>query len=74
MPTNKAGFLILRNYVKFYLKGIFFKNPQQSLNQSFPPVPHITAKIEGDFVQKPSVQVIAKIAKAPGVSIEELIK
>ena len=31
-------------------------------------------KIEGDFVQKPSVQVIAKIAKALGVSIEELIK
>jgi transcriptional regulator with XRE-family HTH domain len=38
-------------------------------------VKHTTlTKIEGDFVQKPSVQVIAKIAKALGVSIEELIK
>ncbi|MBI2620928.1 helix-turn-helix transcriptional regulator [candidate division WWE3 bacterium] len=31
-------------------------------------------KIEGDFVQKPSVQMVAKIAKALGVSIEDLIK
>ena len=38
-------------------------------------VKHTTrTKIEGDFVQKPSVQVIAKIAKALGVSIEDLIK
>jgi len=38
-------------------------------------VKHTTlTKIEGDFVQKPSVQVIAKIAEALGVSIEELIK
>lgn len=32
------------------------------------------AKIEGGFVQKPSVQVIAKIAKALGVSVEDLLK
>lgn len=32
------------------------------------------AKIEGDFVKKPGVQMVAKIAKALGVSIEELIK
>jgi len=32
------------------------------------------AKIEGDFVTKPGVQMVAKIAKALGVSIEELIK
>lgn len=32
------------------------------------------AKIEGDFVRKPGVQMVAKIAKALGVSIEELIK
>ncbi len=32
------------------------------------------AKIEGDFVTKPGVQMIAKIAKTLGVSIEELIK
>jgi transcriptional regulator with XRE-family HTH domain len=31
-------------------------------------------KIEGDFVQKPSVQVIAKIAKALDVSVEDLLK
>lgn len=31
------------------------------------------AKIEGDFVTKPGVQMIAKIAKALGVSIEELL-
>ncbi len=31
-------------------------------------------KIEGDFVQKPSVQVIAKIAKALDVSMEDLVK
>jgi transcriptional regulator with XRE-family HTH domain len=31
-------------------------------------------KIEADFVQKPSVQVIAKIAKALGILIEDLIK
>ena len=31
------------------------------------------AKIEGDFVKKPGVQMIAKIAKALGVSIEDLI-
>lgn len=32
------------------------------------------AKIEGDFVKKPGVQMIAKIAKALGVSMEELLK
>jgi len=32
------------------------------------------AKIEGDFVTKPGVQMVAKIAKVLGVSIEELIK
>lgn len=38
-------------------------------------VKHTTlTKIEGNFVKKPSVQMIAKIAKALGVSIEELIK
>ena len=38
-------------------------------------VKHTTlTKIEGDFVKKPSVQVIAKIAKALDVSIEDLIK
>ena len=38
-------------------------------------VKHTTlTKIEGDFVQKPSVQVIAKIAKALGVSIKDLLK
>jgi len=38
-------------------------------------VKHTTpTKIEGDFVKKPSVQVIAKIAKALGVPIEEPIK
>jgi transcriptional regulator with XRE-family HTH domain len=38
-------------------------------------VKHTTlTKIEGDFVQKPSVQVIAKIAKALGVAMEDLLK
>ena len=38
-------------------------------------VKHTTlTKIEGDFVRKPSVQMIAKIAKALGVSVEELLK
>ena len=38
-------------------------------------VKHTTlTKIEGDFVQKPSVQMIAKIAKALGVSVEDLLK
>jgi transcriptional regulator with XRE-family HTH domain len=32
------------------------------------------AKIEGDFVKKPGVQMIAKIAEALNVSIEELLK
>ena len=32
------------------------------------------AKIDGDFVTKPGVQMVAKIAKVLGVSIEELIK
>ena len=32
------------------------------------------AKIEGDFVKKPGVQLMAKIAKALNVSIEELLK
>ena len=31
------------------------------------------AKIEGDFVTKPGVQIMAKIAKALGVSIEDLL-
>ena len=31
-------------------------------------------KIEGGVVTKPSVQTIAKIAKALGVSIEDLLK
>jgi len=38
-------------------------------------VKHTTlTKIEGDFVKKPSVQVVAKIAKALGVSVEDLLK
>jgi transcriptional regulator with XRE-family HTH domain len=38
-------------------------------------VEHTTlTKIEGDSVQKPSVQVITKIAKALGVSVEDLLK
>ena len=38
-------------------------------------VKHTTlTKIEDDFVKKPSVQVIAKIAKTLGVSIEDLLK
>lgn len=32
------------------------------------------AKIEGDFVKKPGVQMVAKIAKALGVSVEDLLK
>ena len=32
------------------------------------------AKIEGDFVKKPGVQMVAKIAEALGVSIENLLK
>ena len=32
------------------------------------------AKIEGDFVTKPGVQMVAKIAKALGVSVEDLLK
>jgi transcriptional regulator with XRE-family HTH domain len=32
------------------------------------------AKIEGDFVKKPGVQMIAKIANVLHVSIEELLK
>ena len=32
------------------------------------------AKVEGDFVKKPGVQMIAKIAKVLGVSVEELLK
>ena len=32
------------------------------------------AKIEGDFVKKPGVQLMAKIAKALNVSIEDLLK
>jgi len=32
------------------------------------------AKIEGDFVKKPGVQMVAAIAKVLGVSIENLIK
>ena len=32
------------------------------------------AKIEGDFVTKPGVQMIAKIAKALNVSMEDLLK
>ena len=38
-------------------------------------VKHATlTKIEGDFVQKTSVQVIVKIAKALGVQMEDLLK
>ena len=38
-------------------------------------VKHTTlTKIEGDFVTKPGVQMIAKIAKALGVSVEDLLK
>ena len=32
------------------------------------------AKIEGDFVKKPGVQMVAKIAEVLGVSIENLLK
>jgi len=32
------------------------------------------AKIEGDFVTKPGVQMIAKIAKALGVPMEDLVQ
>jgi len=34
----------------------------------------ILAKIEGDFVKKPGVQLMAKIARALDVSIEQLLK
>ena len=38
-------------------------------------VKHTTlTKIEGAFVKKPSVQVIAKIAKTLGVQMEDLLK
>jgi len=38
-------------------------------------IPHSTlAKIEGDFVKKPGVQIVAKIAKVLGVSVEDLLK
>jgi transcriptional regulator with XRE-family HTH domain len=30
------------------------------------------AKIEGGFVKKPGVQIVAKIAKVLGVSVEDL--
>ncbi|MFA6376263.1 MAG: helix-turn-helix domain-containing protein [Candidatus Paceibacterota bacterium] len=32
------------------------------------------AKIEGNFVKKPGVQIIAKIAKALDVAMEDLLK
>jgi transcriptional regulator with XRE-family HTH domain len=32
------------------------------------------AKIEGDFVKKPGVQMIAKVAKALSVTMEDLLK
>jgi transcriptional regulator with XRE-family HTH domain len=32
------------------------------------------AKIEGDFVKKPGVQMVAKIAKVLGVAMEDLLK
>lgn len=32
------------------------------------------AKIEGDFVTKPGVQMVAKIAKVLAVSVEDLLK
>jgi transcriptional regulator with XRE-family HTH domain len=32
------------------------------------------AKIEGDFVKKPGVQMVAKIAKVLGVSVEDLLR
>ena len=32
------------------------------------------AKIEGDFVTKPGVQMVAKIAKVLEVSVEDLLK
>jgi len=32
------------------------------------------AKIEGDFVKKPGVQMVVKIAKTLGVSVEDLLK
>lgn len=38
-------------------------------------IPYTTlTKLESNVVKKPSVQTVAKIAKALGVSIEELIK
>ena len=38
-------------------------------------VKHTTlTKIEGDFVTKPGVQMIAKIAKVLGVPMEDLVK
>jgi len=32
------------------------------------------AKVKGDFVKKPGVHMIVKIAKVLGVSVEELLK
>ena len=32
------------------------------------------AKIEGDFVKKPGVPMVAKISKVLGVSVEDLLK
>ena len=47
---------------------------QDDLARKAEPKYSTLAKIEGDFVKKPGVQLMAKIAKALGVSIEDLLK
>jgi hypothetical protein len=47
---------------------------ERLFNGSTPSKYTTLTKIEGDFVRKPSVQVIAKIAKALSIPIDDLIR
>jgi hypothetical protein len=58
----------------FGYHDVFGRLHEWLFNGSTPSKYTTLTKIEGDFVRKPSVQVIAKIAKALCVPIEDLIK
>lgn len=49
-------------------------NWREKLNLNTLFLPKFLAKIEGDFVKKPGIQLMAKIAKAFDISIEDLLK
>lgn len=70
MKDNQGYFMLGKNIKKIRQKRKLTQDKLARLAD----VPYTSlTKIETDVIKRPSVQVVAKIAKALGVSIEELL-